>query len=192
VAPSGRARASRSPIRDYVLALILAVLCATFVSTFLVQTFKIPSPSMEPALLVGDHILVNRFVYGGLGDGPPPSFLPMRAPERGDVVIFRWPEDPGQSVVKRCVGLPGEVFEVDGFGPAPVPAGHYFLLGDHRDDSSDSRQRGSVAADRVRGRALIVLWSFEMPRDPREWGMIDRVFGWFGRSRWDRCLIFVR
>ncbi|HEX4956262.1 MAG TPA: signal peptidase I [Thermoanaerobaculia bacterium] len=106
-----RQRFSFGPAADLLEALVLAILCATFARTFLVQAFKIPSSSMEPNLLIGDHLLVNKFIYG-----PGPAWLggilPARPVERGDVVVFKFPDDPGRDFIKRCVGLPGDEVEL--------------------------------------------------------------------------------
>ncbi|MGH9379815.1 MAG: signal peptidase I [Thermoanaerobaculia bacterium] len=97
--------------RVYLEPLLVAVMLALFVRTYLVQPFQIPSESMQGNLLVGDHILVNKFVlqpWGGRGYG----VLPVRQIERGDVIVFKFPRDPRQDFVKRCVGLPGDVVEI--------------------------------------------------------------------------------
>jgi signal peptidase I len=97
--------------REYLEALLIAVVFATFARTFLVQAFKIPSGSMEQNLLIGDHILVNKFVYGPAG-GLGRAVLPARAVRRGDVVVFKFPDDPSRDFIKRCIGLPGDTVEV--------------------------------------------------------------------------------
>lgn len=94
--------------REACEALFVAVILALFARTFVVQAFQIPTPSMEPALLVGDHLLVNKMIFR-VGGGP---LLPGRAVRRGDVVVFRAPIDPRRDFVKRCVGLPGDRVEI--------------------------------------------------------------------------------
>jgi len=102
--------ASRSLFRDYVEALLIAVIFATFARTYVVQAFKIPTGSMEENLLVGDHILVNKYVFS---DGTLPFWLePTRKVERGDVVVFKYPEDPTRDFIKRCIGLPGDEIKI--------------------------------------------------------------------------------
>jgi signal peptidase I len=98
--------------REYLEALLVAGLFLGFTNTFLLKTFFIPSGSMENTLLVGDHLIVNRFVYGPGSLGAP--LLPSRPLQRGDVVVFRSPEDPRIDLVKRLVGLPGDLVEVRG------------------------------------------------------------------------------
>jgi signal peptidase I len=101
----------KSTIRDYYEALLIAIIFVNFARIFAFQAFKIPSGSMEDSLLTGDHILVNKFIYGpqlpvlkGL--------LPLREPRRGDVIVFRYPEQPEVDFVKRVVGLPGETVQI--------------------------------------------------------------------------------
>ncbi len=97
--------------REYLEALLVAGLFLGFTNTFVLKTFYIPSASMEDTLLVGDHLIVNRYVYG-LGAGAATALLPARSPHRGDVVVFRSPEDPGIDLVKRLIGLPGDTVEL--------------------------------------------------------------------------------
>jgi signal peptidase I len=90
-----------------------ACIFALFARTFVVQAFVIPTGSMEPNLRVGDHVLVNKFIYGG-GEQPRRSALPQRPVGRGDVVVFRHPQAPAEALIKRCVGLAGDQVELDG------------------------------------------------------------------------------
>lgn len=101
-------RREKSVYREYLEALLIAVIFAAFARTFVVQAFKIPTGSMEENLLVGDHILVNKFVYGRTESAFERWLLPQRPVRRGDVVVFRFPEDPRRDFIKRCVGLPGD------------------------------------------------------------------------------------
>ncbi|HVS01746.1 MAG TPA: signal peptidase I [Thermoanaerobaculia bacterium] len=95
-------------LRDYLDALLVAVLLALFARTFVLQAFRIPSGSMEANLLVGDHLLVNKFVYGPVLFDWERRLLPVRGVGRGDVVVFRYPPDPDRDFIKRCVALPGD------------------------------------------------------------------------------------
>lgn len=97
--------------REYLEALLVAGLFLGFTNTFVLKTFYIPSGSMENTLLVGDHLIVNRYIFGPAAT-PAGALLPARAPRRGDVVVFRSPEDPQVDLVKRLVGLPGDLIEV--------------------------------------------------------------------------------
>lgn len=181
---------SHSTLREYFEALLIAGIFLGFSNTFLVKTFYIPSASMEETLLVGDHLFVNRFIYGVSGSKLEDALLPVRDVQRGDVVIFRSPEEPDIDMVKRCVALPGDEVQIinkqlyvndewvddsaviqhgdprvlngrrDNFGPITVPADQYFCMGDNRDNSNDSRFWGTVPAYFVKGRAFLVYWSF--------------------------------
>ena len=102
----------QSTLREYLEALLIAGIFLGFTNTFVVKTFYIPSGSMEETLLVGDHLFVNRFIYGATAAGIEEKLLPLRPIERGDIVIFRSPERPTVDMVKRCVGLPGDTVEM--------------------------------------------------------------------------------
>lgn len=102
----------RSIAREYLEALIIAAIFLRFANTFVVQTFYIPTGSMEDTLLVGDHLFVNRFIYGPAPTALERKLLPLRPVRRGDIVVFRSKETPRTDVVKRCIGLPGDVIRV--------------------------------------------------------------------------------
>lgn len=102
----------RSVLREYTEAFIIAVIFLRFTQIFILQTFYIPSGSMENTLLIGDHLFVNRFIYGAAPTGPEKGILPSRDIQRGDIVVFRSPENPSIDVVKRCVGVPGDTVDV--------------------------------------------------------------------------------
>ena len=206
----------KSTVREYFESIVVAVILALFVRTFVFQAFKIPTGSMKPNLLVGDHLLVNKFIFAPAASPLERAVLPMRPIERGDVVVFKFPEEPERDFIKRVIGLPGDTLELknqtihingmpliepyahylfppldqgqaDGFdlrrkyGPVTVPAGHYFMMGDNRDDSQDSRFWGFLPASYVKGRALFIYWSFDTPDD----GSAPTSF--LG-VRWDRLL----
>lgn len=98
----------KSLTREYLEALLIAVVFATFARTWIVQAFKIPSGSMEQNLLIGDHILVNKFVYGPTATGLERALLPVREVRRGDIVVFKYPKDASRDFIKRCMALPGD------------------------------------------------------------------------------------
>jgi signal peptidase I len=150
--------------------LSVAVIFCFFLITFVAQAFRVQGTSMEPLLRDGERILVNKFVY---------RFQPI---ERGDVVVFWYPRDPSVSFIKRVVGLPGDVVEIrsgvlytngrraiedylvggfqggESFAAAEVRKGFYFVLGDHRDSSNDSRSWGEVPERYIYGRAVFRFW----------------------------------
>lgn len=191
--------------RDLLIATVFALVQALFVRTFLAQGFRIPSGSMEPGLLAGDYILVNKLIYN-----LPPSrlsfLLPYREIQRGDVVVFQSPS--GHSLIKRCVGLPGDFLETEsgeiwlgggGFGETGAsPASNqtirlaehqYFFLGDHRKFSRDSRFFGPIARDSLIGRGILIYWSVEI-EEHSIWDTIPTSRrasrGWFSEWRWHR------
>jgi signal peptidase I len=181
----------KSVIREYAEAIVIAVILALFIRTFVVQAFKIPSGSMEPTLLVGDHILVNKFIYGIELPFTDIRLFSIHHPERGDIIVFVYPVEPDKDFIKRVIGLPGDTVEIrnkqvyingkllndsyavhventmfpanvqprDNFGPIRVPAGKYFVMGDNRDRSYDSRFWGFVDAGAIKGKAFIIYWS---------------------------------
>ncbi|NKB90255.1 MAG: signal peptidase I [Acidobacteria bacterium] len=195
----------KSTFREYFESIVIAAILALFIRTFVFQAFKIPTGSMEPNLLVGDHIVVNKFLYGAGGESS--WVLPVRPIERGDIVVFRAPEEPDEDFIKRVVAVGGDKIEIiDGvvivndeivdepyahysrgygsrrdYGPFLVPEGHYFCMGDNRDNSRDSRYWGTVPAHMIKGRAVMVYWSYDVP------GYIP-----YGASARDQLVEFAR
>jgi signal peptidase I len=102
----------KSGLRENIEAIVVAVLLALFIRTFVVQAFKIPSGSMKNTLLIGDHILVNKFIYGVKLPFLRTTIVPVKEPKRGDIVVFRFPEDPEKDFIKRVIGVPGDVIEI--------------------------------------------------------------------------------
>jgi signal peptidase I len=183
-----------------------------------VQAFKIPTGSMENNLLIGDHLLVNKFVFAPTLTSLENTLLPIDPIRRGDVIVFKYPEQPDRDFIKRVIGLPGETIElrnkkisIDGkpldepyvhfifppeergessapdlpdfdvtrsYGPVTVPERHYFMMGDNRDNSQDSRYWGFLPQDYVKGKALFVYFSFG---DGSPGGLL-------GSIRWSRLL----
>lgn len=211
----------KSTVREYFESIVVAVILALFVRTFVVQAFKIPTGSMEPNLLVGDHLLVNKFLFAPSAGSLERMVLPMREVRRGDIIVFKFPEEPERDFIKRVIGLPGDTIEVrnrqvringavldepyahylfpvsheesDAFdvraryGPVTVPDGHYFMMGDNRDNSQDSRYWGFLPAHYVKGRALMIYWSFE-PQPGEQGGLLGALTGVFTGTRWSRLL----
>jgi signal peptidase I len=117
----------KSLLREYLEALLIAVIFATFARTWVVQAFKIPSGSMEQNLLIGDHILVNKFIYGPTISSLEEELLPVRKVRRGDIVVFKFPDDPNRDFIKRCMGIPGDTLK--------IVDKDLFINGRHVDDS---------------------------------------------------------
>ncbi len=179
-------------VREYAEAFATAIVLALIIRAFIIQAFKIPSGSMEPTLLVGDHILVNKFIYGMHVPFTNDVVLPVRAPQRGNVIVFEYPKDENIDFIKRVIGLPGDKLQIinkqvyingkkldepyayhgdpevlpasesprDNFGPIIVPKGEYFMMGDNRDFSNDSRFWGYVKRDLILGQADIIYFSW--------------------------------
>jgi signal peptidase I len=213
---------TKSIIREYAEALIIAIILALTIRVFLVQAFKIPSGSMIPTLLIGDHILVSKLAYGiqlpkdcefQMAFPPVTCFsstivMNFDPPQRGDVIVFRFPEDENKDFIKRLIGTPGDVIEIhnknvlvngeafvdkeftqrvdpgiidgrinprDNFGPITVPADSYFVMGDNRDQSLDSRFWGFVKMDKIKGRAFLVYWSWDGQGSWTDWVRWNRI-----------------
>ena len=206
----------KSVVREYFETIVIAVVLALFMRTFVVQAFKIPTGSMEPNLLVGDHLLVNKFVFAPTLSSVERALLPVTDIRRGDIVVFKYPVDPERDFIKRVIGLSGETIELrehrihvngqaieepyshylprpagaasreitsddvrERYGPVVVPAGSVFVMGDNRDNSEDSRYWGFLPKENIKGKALMIYWSF----DGSEGGL-----NLFTQTRWARLL----
>jgi signal peptidase I len=219
----------KSTLREYTESIVIAVILALFVRTWIVQAFKIPTGSMENNLLIGDHLLVNKFIFGPTASSIERTLLPVRDIRRGDVIVFKYPDEPDRDFIKRVIGLPGETLElrskkvyIDGqpldepyvhflepasdyqettsfdvrerYGPVRVPEGQYFVMGDNRDNSQDSRYWGFLPRHYVKGRALMIYWSYESGRedylDEGAGATAKRMFSvvthFFTKTRWER------
>jgi signal peptidase I len=249
-APAHVAREAAAGSRfEYLESLLVTVLLALFGTTFIVQAFKIPSQSMEPTLLVGDHLLVNKFIFAGRGAWYE-KLLPYREIRRGDVVVFKFPFDDHPHYVKRVIGLPGDRIRIrnqqvyvnevrqaepyvvhdpssfdpfgDNFPPKDryflesglrpewaeklmdyvdrgeiiVPPRRYFVMGDNRDRSWDSRYWGFVDRDAIMGRPVLIYWSVQARAQDyanRDFsgtlrGVVDTLLHLPGRTRWQRTM----
>ncbi|MBW2502878.1 MAG: signal peptidase I [Deltaproteobacteria bacterium] len=107
-----RSPKQKSTLREYAEAILIALLLALFIRTFVVQAFKIPSGSMMNTLLIGDHILVNKFIYGVKNPFTGTTWIPFKNPQRKDVIVFKYPVNPKQDYIKRVVGVPGDTIEI--------------------------------------------------------------------------------
>ena len=194
-------------IWEYAKAIITALILAMLIRTFIIQAFKIPSGSMIPTLLVGDHILVNKFLYGTKIPFSGKRAFMFKKPERGDIIVFKYPENPDKDFIKRVVAIEGDVIESknkmihvngnkvnepyaqhtdssmrpmgieprDNFGPVIVPKNKYFVMGDNRDQSYDSRYWGYVDIKDVKGKALILYWSWDSEKSWVRFGRIGSL-----------------
>jgi signal peptidase I len=246
----------KSSTRDTFESLVVTVILAVFGTTFVLQAFKIPTGSMENTLLIGDHLLVNKFIFAQQG-GFLTRLLPYRELRHGDIVVFKFPpsdeqSEPGEHYVKRVIGLPGDHIRIfhrqvflngqplyepyvrhtfsgelrpgDDFPPPDdeylrgattawsaemasyvrnneivVPPGKYFVMGDNREQSWDSRFWGFVPRSVVSGRPLLIYWSFETPRDEymhnsfddRISQLVDLIIHFPTKTRWRRTFMFV-
>ncbi len=102
----------KSKVQEYAEAIIIAILIAFFIRTFVVQAFKIPSGSMKPTLLIGDHILVSKFIYGVKIPYFRNTLIPVRDPKRGEIIVFIYPEDRSKDFIKRVIGIAGDTIEI--------------------------------------------------------------------------------
>lgn len=225
----------KSKVREYTEAIIIAVILALLIRAFVVQAFKIPSGSMLETLQIGDHILVNKFIYGIIIPFTDSRFLIFSPPKRGDIIVFSFPKnkeieecrsftknistrlgnafssgnpfnlfkDDCRDFIKRVVGVGGDKIEIkdkvvyvndipmsepytihkdpdieatqrDNFGPFTVPRNSFFVMGDNRDQSYDSRFWGVVDMSEIKGKAFIMYWSW------------NSEGSFFNKVRWNR------
>lgn len=180
----------QSKLWEYTKAIVTALILALIIRTYVIQAFKIPSGSMLQTLLIGDHILVNKFIYGTKLPFSDKRILVFTKPKRGDIIVFKYPEDPSRDFIKRVIGVEGDIIEErnkivyvngkplnepyvqhtdnsvgieprDNFGPYLVPKNKLFVMGDNRDQSYDSRYWGYVDMKDVKGKAFIIYWSWD-------------------------------
>src|SRR3954468_22073753 len=232
-----RRRSGWDFIWEWTKIFAVSVVLFAVIRTFFVEAFKIPSGSMENTLQVGDFLLVNKLVYGAEVPFTHRRLPRLREPQRGDVIVFEYPEDPTKNFVKRLIGEPGDTVEMrDGalirngrvitehyvehtdpdidpapedfrwqrdyvvrtadaaaggyqpsrnnWGPLVVPKGNYFVLGDNRDNSLDSRYWGFVADSLVKGKPFVIYYSYAPDT-------VDR-FAWLTHIRWNRLGELIR
>jgi signal peptidase I len=188
-------RRHKSIVREYAEAIAIAVLLALVIRSLVVQAFTIPSGSMMDTLLVGDYILVNKFLYGPELPLTELHLPALRDPRRGDIIVFKYPQDERRDFIKRIVATAGERVQIRGhqvlvngkalrepytkfadsggrggdaycgyaYGcePTIVPPDSYFVMGDNRDNSQDSRYWGFVKRDKIKGKAFLIYWSWD-------------------------------
>ncbi|MGA1826167.1 MAG: signal peptidase I [bacterium] len=191
---------------EYLQAILIAIVLALLVRAFIIQAFKIPSGSMLETLQIGDHILVNKFIFH------------FTEPKRGDIIVFKFPGDKKKDYIKRLIGVPGDRLEIknqqiyinnvlldeplveeyaehkgirtdipqrDDFGPMIIPEKCYFMMGDNRDRSSDSRFWGLLKRELIEGKAFIIYWSWDKDKDFFNWSW-KKGERYFGRIRLSR------
>lgn len=248
-------------MREYFESAVVTVIMALFGMTFIVQAVKVPTGSMQNTIKIGDHLLVNKFIFAP-GESLP--FLPQREIRRGDIIVFKYPGNPYNpsrdnrpdnrpiltNYVKRVIGLPGDRIRLEGqnvivndqvipehkieavegnekdpltivnepprtpeetysvyYKPneqmipgdvfedkdeITVPSGHYFVMGDNRNNSEDSRYWGYVPRDLVIGRAMFVYWSYDEGAPSSDYGPFSVLVDFFINTRWSRTGTLVR
>jgi signal peptidase I len=190
-------------VREYAEAIIIALIAALIIRAYVIQAFKIPSGSMIPTLLIGDHILVNKFIYGTTIPFSDKRILVFKKPERGDIIVFKYPDNPKKDFIKRVVATGGDKIESrnkvmyvngeklsepyaqhtddtmlssgmskrDNFEPITIPENKFFVMGDNRDQSHDSRFWGFVDLKEIKGEALVIYWSW----NPDDSGLFNKI-----------------
>jgi signal peptidase I len=190
---------ARARIKEYIEAILIALVIAVILRVFVIQAYRVESGSMENTLQVGDFVFVNKFIYH------------FRVPSPGDIVVFEYPLNPAKDFIKRVVAVEGQTVQIsdkylfvdgqyvadlpgikhidaraippdlstrDFFGPKQVPPGQLFVLGDNRDDSRDSRFWGFVKERQVKGKAVMIYFSWLQDPNAPSWTSpyVDKIF----------------
>lgn len=224
------AKKKKGRLRENIEAIIIAVLVAFLLRAFVVQAFKIPSASMEDTLLIGDHLLVNKFIYGVKIPGTDKKLFKFKDPKVGDIIVFKFPEDEKVDFIKRVVAVAGDTVEIrdkvlyvngrqtntrqaqykdpniygdprgyntfdpakpmnffafrdntagiarrDNMAPLVVPPESLFVMGDNRDESHDSRFWGFVEITQIKGKAMIIYWSWNSEKTFPRFNRIAKI-----------------
>ena len=228
-----------STLREYFVTTVVCTIFALFVTTYVVHPMTVPTPSMVPTILVGDRLLIDKFSFRNSFKAGLP-LAPSRKIQRGDIVVFKFPNQPEVLYVKRAIGLPGEILQIrdktvhingnpleepykihsdpgvfhgrgsphvfqgdlrrDNTEPVAIPEDKFFVMGDNRDDSADSRYFGFLPRSHIVGRPLIVFWSYEDAADaylkstlPEILKLyLERIVYFVTRTRWSRMGHIVR
>jgi signal peptidase I len=196
--PDVKAAKSKSKLHEYVEIIVTALVLALIVRALIIQSYHIPSESMEDTLLKGDFLFANKFIYGAKVPFVDVWLPKVRDPKPGDVVIFKFPGDRKTDYIKRCIAVAGQTVELKGthlyidgvekrepyakyiygdaarrdFGPYLVPKGHIFCMGDNRDNSYDSRWWGALDTKLLRGKALFLYFSLDYKK---HWIRFSRI-----------------
>jgi signal peptidase I len=222
----------KGAFREWIESLAFTVIFVLVFTSYVAQATQVPTESMKPTILVGDHFFLDKISFPANYPAAVRRFLPHRTVRRGDILAFKSPTDGNIPFVKRVIGVAGDTIEVknksvfvngvqldepykihvdstvygtdpwtpeelkvrDNFGPVKVPANSYFVMGDNRDNSNDSRYWGFVTWEELIGKPLFVYWSYEsdpyVPGDKnlREWldGYLAIVIHFFDKTRWFR------
>lgn len=222
------AKGRRGALREYIAMVISSIVLALYVTTFVAHPMSVPTPSMSPTIVPGDRLMVDKFTLRSRNHVAYRLRL-CREIRRGDIVVFKYPRDPNLAYVKRVIGLPGELVLIKGkkvyingaplsepyahyldrsggdlewrgsFGPVRVAEDHYFVMGDNRDNSEDSRYWGLVHRDLIIGRPLFVFWSYDDDGQYLYHGAretlslyLDRAMHLFSKTRWQRLGTIIR
>ncbi|MCI0420661.1 MAG: signal peptidase I [Acidobacteria bacterium] len=224
--------ARKSAAREWLESLVFSLIFVFFFTNFIAQATQVPTESMKPTILVGDHFFLDKFAFPANYPQFVSKVLPAREIDRGDIVAFKSPGDPKVPFIKRVIGLPGETLEIrdktvyingkeleesykhfidpnvyergsgipsdyivrDNFGPKVIPPNSYFMMGDNRDNSNDSRYWGVVDGKSVIGKPLFIYWSYDAPPyDPRSKSVLEHAqdylsvaINFFSKTRWGR------
>lgn len=222
----------KSAAREWLESLVFSLIFVFFFTNFIAQATQVPTESMKPTILVGDHFFLDKFAFPANYPDFMMRVLPTRGISRGDIVAFKSPENPKVPFIKRVIGLPGETLEIrdkavyingkelqesykhfidpnvyergsgiprdyivrDNYGPKVIPSNCYFMMGDNRDNSNDSRYWGFVDSKLVIGKPLFVYWSYDAPPyDPRSKSILEHArdyasvaINFFSKTRWSR------
>jgi signal peptidase I len=168
---------SKSRLRENIEAIVVAIILALFIRTFIVQAFKIPSGSMKETLQIGDHILVNKFIYGIKLPYLQTTLIPITNPKRGDIVVFEFPEDKEKDFIKRVVGVAGDVVEVRNkqvFVNGVLQQGSYIVNSDPHVFPGNLQPRDNFGPVTVPEHSLFVMGdNRDHSYDSRYWGFVD-------------------
>jgi len=224
--------ARKSAAREWIESLVFSLIFVFFFTNFIAQATQVPTESMKPTILVGDHFFLDKFAFPANYPDFMLKVLPTRHIQREEIVAFKSPENPKIPFIKRVIGLPGETLEIrdkvvyingkmleepykyfidsniyergsgiphdyvvrDNYGPIRIPTDCYFMMGDNRDNSNDSRYWGVVQGKYIIGKPLFVYWSYEAdPYDPRPKSILEyaKEYGsvavnFFSKTRWSR------
>lgn len=222
----------KSAAREWLESLVFSLIFVFFFTNFIAQATQVPTESMKPTILVGDHFFLDKFAFPANYPEFMNKVLPNREINRGDIVAFKSPGDPKVPFIKRVIALPGETLEIrdktvyingkaldesykhfidpniyergsgipsdyiarDNYGPKVIPPNSYFMMGDNRDNSNDSRFWGVVDGKMVIGKPLFIYWSYDAPPyDPRSKTIVEHAqdylsvaLNFFSKTRWGR------